>query len=385
MCILGIFLSNTKHILYLISRESYFRSHRLALAREALAKGYRVSVCTVFQSHDSVLDLRHEGFHMIPLASSAGFFVIKVFKTWLELMGLFRRIRPDLVHTVALPLTLLGRIAAKRCAVPAVFSTLGGLGYAFTLDSNLSAWTRCQKACFRGLARLGFWMGNHPNAVLSVQNTADQNALYPMKCLLIQGSGVDIHTYIPRPFPPSPPIIVLCVTRLLREKGLFELAEAARILKHKAPTIKVILMGAVDAGNPSTLSVQQVLQWQEEGLLEWRGHCDTVAEAYAACHMAVLPSYREGMPKSLLEAASCGRPIVTTDVPGCRDVVIHGYNGLLVPMQDAVALAHAIETLAKDASMRQTFGASGRARVEAFFSDAIIQQKTFQRIAELLA
>ena len=174
---------------------------------------------------------------------------------------------------------------------------------------------------------------------------------------MIRGAGVDLAEYRALPEPPEPPVVVTMVARLLRDKGVNEFVEAARLLRARVP-VSMRLVGGVDAGNPASATPQDVEAWQTEGCVQALGERSDVPALYAASHIAVLPSYREGLPKSLIEAAACGRAVVTTDVPGCRDAIEPGKTGLLVPVRDAGALADAIARLAADPALRHAMGAA---------------------------
>jgi glycosyltransferase involved in cell wall biosynthesis len=165
---------------------------------------------------------------------------------------------------------------------------------------------------------------------------------------------------------------------MLWDKGIEEFVKAAKILKEKKIDATFLLYGTPDPENPTSIPEDRIQSWQDAGIIIWKKHCEDVAKAYADCHIAVLPSYREGLPKSLLEAASCGRPIVTTDVPGCREVVIHGENGLLVEAQNSIALAESLMVLCENKALRERMGEAGRKRVEQFFRDKLIHEETIK-------
>ena len=166
------------------------------------------------------------------------------------------------------------------------------------------------------------------------------------------------------------------VSRMLKDKGIREVVLAARELKRRGTKVRVLLVGRPDPANPSSIGEDTLRQWHREGCVEWLGHQNDIAAVWSKAHIAVLPSYREGLPKSLLEAAACGRPIVTTDVPGCTDIVVDGVNGFLVPTESWVELADAIEVLAGSRELRERMGAAGRARVEARFNEDVVVRQT---------
>jgi glycosyltransferase involved in cell wall biosynthesis len=214
----------------------------------------------------------------------------------------------------------------------------------------------------------------HPNSRVIFQNANDRDLLKSLgavrdeQVVMIRGAGVDLDAYRALPEPAAPPVVVTMVARLLRDKGVQEFVQAAGILRQRGLPVTMQLVGGVDAGNPASATQSEVDAWQREGAVQALGERSDVAALYAASHIAVLPSYREGLPKSLIEAAACARAVVTTDVPGCRDAIEPGETGLLVPVRDAQALADAIARLAEDPALRQAMGAAGRALAEREFN-----------------
>jgi len=238
----------------------------------------------------------------------------------------------------------------------------------------------------RPLIRLGFrWLLNRGDNHVILQNPDDlemltkASVLDPDRVTIIPGSGVDIEAFAPSPEPattPDSPPIALLVSRMLWDKGIGELVAAARLLHQRKTPIRIRLAGGPDPENPATIDERQLKAWVEEGVIEWLGPRDDIADLLKKSHMAVLPSYREGLPKSLLEAASAGRAIVASDVPGCREIVGDGKNGLLVPVRTSAPLAEALERLARDKDLRQKMGREGRRMVEESFAEGLITAQT---------
>jgi len=200
------------------------------------------------------------------------------------------------------------------------------------------------------------------------------NLVKPEQANLIRSSGVDIKRFVPSETPKGVPEILLC-SRMLWDKGIGELIAAARLLREWGVPGKVILAGGSDAGNPTAIPDSQLEKWQTEGIVSWIGHQEDVQKVYSTASIAVLPSYREGVPKSLIEAAACGLPLVATDVPGCREIVRHGENGFLVPVRDSKALANALKILIENPELRARMGARGREiAVKEFSSDRVIAE-----------
>ena len=355
-------------LIYLVSEDWYFVSHRLQLAVAAKEAGYEVCVITRVRDHGQ--EIHGAGLRLVPLEMSrARLNPIHDLKILLRLVLLYRREQPSIVHHVALKPVVLGSIAAWVTGVKSVVNALAGLGYVFTAKG-------IGPAILRSLIKLAFKTLFRSDRVrVVVQNDADGGVLkaagVPSKnIVLIAGSGVDIEKYQVMPEPRGP-IVIAMVSRMIWPKGVRELVEAGRILKTTGRDIRILLVGAPDPDNPSSIDVETLESWTERGSIEWLGPIPgkNVPGIWRDSHIGVLPSYYgEGVPKTLLEAAACGRPLVTSDIPGCRDVVVHEKTGLLVPPRDASALAAAIIRLADDPERRVRFGKAGRARVEAQFS-----------------
>ncbi|MDF0674655.1 MAG: glycosyltransferase family 4 protein [Nitrospira sp.] len=358
-------------LLYLITEDWYFWSHRLDLARAAREAGYDVIVAARVTDHGE--RIQREGFQLEPLEMvrrSRNLFreVIAV----AELVRLYRRVRPDVVHHVAMKPILYGSLAAWVARVPAVINAFAGLGYTFMDERNqLLRW--CVKTALRIVLSLG-------HSVVLVQNHDDQDrlvgeGLVPVsRTRIIAGSGIDVAMYSLQPQPSGVPIVVL-PARMLWDKGVGEFVEAARRLKRKGVDARFILVGRRDEHNPAAITEIRLKEWVKEGVVEWWGHREDMPAVYAAAMLVVLPSYREGLPKVLLEAAACGKAMVATDVPGCREIVRDRFNGLLVPPKDSVALATAIEELLIDQKSREVMGQRSRTRVMAEWSGSRIAEQ----------
>jgi glycosyltransferase involved in cell wall biosynthesis len=289
--------------------------------------------------------------------------VATLFRLW----RVYRALAPDIVYQVALKPVLLGSLAARLAGVGRRVDALGGLGFLFGKTTG-------HHRALRVAARLGMTLllrGDHT----LVQNRADLDLLaragVPAQRLhLIAGAGVDLSSFQPRPEPSSGPVVVTLVSRMIWDKGVGEFVEAARLLAARGIDTRFRLVGRPDAENPRSIDPEQLRRWDEDGVVTWVGYSGDVASIWAASHIAVLPSYyREGLPKALMEAAACGRPIVTTDLPGCRDAIVPNKSGLLVPARDAESLANAVQTLIEDPQRRRAMGAYARRDAEARFSD----------------
>ena len=370
-------------LLFVVNNPAFFLSHRLPLALAAQRAGYEVHVATM--AGDSVPRILAHGLahHAIPMTRS-GKQPLQELRTVWALYRLFRGLRPVLVHLVTIKPVLYGGIAARLARVPAMVSAISGLGFVFVARGPRAALVRRVVAALYRLA-LG-----HRNSRIVFQNGNDLELLRGLgavrdgQAVMIRGSGVDLAAYPALPEPPAP-VAALMVARLLRDKGVLEFVEAARQLRRQGAGVRMLLAGGIDPGNPASVSQAEVDAWQQEGCIEALGERGDVAALYAASHLAVLPSYREGLPRSLIEAAACGRAVVTTDVPGCRDAIEPGETGLLVPPRDAAALAQAIARLAADAALRQRLGAAGRALAEREFDIEDVCRKHLDIYQALLA
>jgi len=359
-------MSAGRCLLFVVNNPAFFMSHRVPVALAAQKAGYDVHVATM--DGPAVADIQALGMthHAIPMTRS-GKHPLQELGTLLALVRLFRRLRPDVVHLVTIKPVLYGGIAARIARVPGMVAAISGLGFVF-LSNSLKM--RLVRAVVARLYRVAL---GHPNSRVIFQNGNDRDLLKSLgavredQVVIIRGAGVDLDAYRPTPEPPAPPVVVTMVARLLRDKGVQEFVQAAKLLRERGVPVTMQLVGGLDAGNPTSATQADVDAWQQDGCVQALGERSDVAALYAAAHIAVLPSYREGLPKSLIEAAACGRAVVTTDVPGCRDAIEPNVTGLLVPVRDAAALAEAIARLAQDAALRQAMGTAGRALAEREF------------------
>ncbi|WP_290890454.1 glycosyltransferase family 4 protein [Arenimonas sp.] len=302
------------------------------------------------------------------------------------LVALFRRERPALVHGFTIKCTVYGSLAARIARVPARVSAVAGMGYVFT-SSDIKA--RLLRPVVRTLMHVAL---DGRNARLVLQNP-DDAALFERagfvdkaNIRLIPGSGVDCSRFAARSGMRDlmPPLRVLLAARLLWDKGIAEYIAAARQLRGEGRAIHFLLAGDPDPGNPAAVPEAMLQTWVEEGVVEWLGHVDDMPGLFAGVDLVVLPSYREGLPKGLIEAAACALPLVTTDVPGCREVVTDGVDGLLVPVRDADALGKAIARLQDEPALAQRLGAAARAKALALFDERLVIKATLAVYRELL-
>lgn len=371
-----------RKIVYLVSEDWYFCSHRLPLGIAAREAGAEVIVATRVNDHRAQIEAA--GLRIAPIEMQrSGTNPLTDLSTIQQIIELYRREKPDLVHHVALKPILYGGYAAKRVGVPAIVNAVAGMGFIFISNSLFARTARPL------IARAQRALMNRANTRTILQNPDDVEmytqriGVSPNRLTIIPGAGVDIDqfTVVPEPF--AVPTAV-CVSRMLRDKGIHELVAATRLLHAKGVELRVRLVGPTDE-NPASIPRATLAEWNREGVVEVVGPSEDIAGEYARAHIAVLPSYREGLPKSLLEAAACGRPMVATDVPGCREVCIDGETGLRVPARTIEPLADALERLVLDPALRQRLGENARHRAETIFAEKIINAQTLALYEEMLA
>jgi glycosyltransferase involved in cell wall biosynthesis len=351
-------------LLFVVNVDWFFLSHRLPIARAAAEAGYDVTVAAADTGQAG--RIRAAGLRFVPLElSRKGIGPVSEARALARLVSLYRRERPDIVHHVTIKPVLYGSLAARAAGVPVVINAVSGLGYAFTGEGR-----RTLRAVVQSLYRAGL---SNPRAHTIFQNPDDMELFVSRRLLrapqavLIRGAGVDCAEFRVRPEPAGPPIVLL-PARMLWDKGVGAFVEAARLLRARAVPARFVLVGDSDPGNPTAVPVSTLEAWVREGVVEWWGARDDMPDVLSQAAIVVLPSRREGLPKVLLEAAACGRAIVATDVPGCREAVLHGRTGLLVDYGDSAALAEAIAQLAAEPALRTKYGRAGRALAEREFA-----------------
>lgn len=370
-------------LLFVITEDWFFTSHFLERGAAAVRAGYEVAVAT--RPTTKVALIESHGMRVIPIEfSRRGLNPFRELRTALRLRHIVREFRPDIIHNVALKPVVTGTFGELLAGASGIVNAPVGMGHVFTADSHGSR-------LFRPMLKfLLHRLLNPRGSRVIIENEDDLRDLVAGGFVragaisLVRGAGVNVDEFVPGP-EPAGPITVLLVARMLRDKGILEFVEAARRVRAMHPDTQFVIAGSPDDGNPSSFRESDMRRWEDEGNVRCLGFREDIAELLAACHIACLPSYREGLPKSLLEAAAAGKPIVTTDVPGCRTVVHDGVNGLLVPPRDAEALADAITQLVEDPLLREMLGKAGRQRAELEFSCASIVEQTldvYRRIAD---
>ncbi|WP_339438642.1 glycosyltransferase family 4 protein [Pseudomonas sp. EA_15y_Pfl1_P104] len=363
----------SKLLLFIVNDPGFFLSHRLAVAKGAQRERYQVHVACM--PGPAVDTFAAEGFEFHPLPlSRSGRNPISELGLMFAIWRLLWRLKPDVLHLVTIKPVLYGGVAARLAPVKGVVAAISGLGFVFLSKGLKASLTRKVVSAFYLLA-----LGKR-NLRSIFQNPDDRNLLLSLgglsesKVVMIRGSGVDLSLYSAVPEPEGTPVICLAA-RLLRDKGVVEFVEAAKILTERGVRARFQLIGDIDPGNPATVTSEQLEQWRAQGVVELLGYRNDISALFAAANIVTLPSYREGLPKVLVEAAACGRAVVTTDVPGCRDAIDPGTTGFLVPVRDSHALADQLQVLIENPSLRRQMGAAGRElAVRAFAIETIVEQ-----------
>lgn len=367
-------------LLFVVTEDWYFVSHRLHLAIAARESGYEVAVATRVGRHGDTIIAA--GIRLIPfeLSRRRGNPVAEI----MALCRLYRRERPQLIHHVALKPVLFGAFAAWLArSTSAQVNAIAGLGWIFT-SSRLSV--RMLRSPIRWILAKAL---SRAGGITIVQNTQDRDLLNysgidKKHIRLIPGAGVDVNAFHPAPKLAGIPCVML-VARMLWDKGIGEFIEAARILADQGVGARFILVGDTDYANPAAIPEHVLLDWHGKWGVDYWGRREDMPRVWQFADIACLPSYREGMPKSLLEAAACGLPIVTTDAPGCQEVIIDGQEGFLVQPKDAKSLAKALRYLIERPELRRTMGEKARKRAEAVFCQERVIAATLKMYGELLA
>ena len=371
-------------ILFVVAEDWYFWSHRRPIAAAALQNGYDVFVAT--RVGDCGEKIVEAGFRLIPLRlDRSSYSLFHELGTISELRRIYRQEKPDIIHHIALKPILYGSMAALGSERAHVINAFAGLGY---LVSSPSFKARALKQVLWKMFR---FLLNRPNSYLLLQNREDRDLLVaevgvrPEKTAIIRGSGVGVNEFQATAETPGVPLVLLS-SRMLWIKGISDFVEAAKLLRARGVPARFVLAGDTDPGSPGAIPREKLQEWQESGPVEWWGHQHSMSRMLQQAAIVCLPSHGgEGVPKALIEAAASERAIVATDVPGCRDIVRHGTNGLLVPPRDPAALADAILRLLNDAALRAEMGRRGREIVVNEFSEEKVVQQTLALYRQLLS
>ena len=361
-------------LLYLTTEDWFFCSHFLDRAIAAKAAGYDIAVMTHVTAHADAI--RDRGVRLLPWSLDRGSLdPRREIRALVDVVRALRAERPDILHNIAIKPVVYGALAARLVGVESVVNAPVGMGYVFSShDQRARLLRRPLRAALGRLLR-----PKHGKVIF--ENSDDMKeaigfgAISADDAALIRGAGIDLAAFSPSPEPEGVPVVTL-TARMLWDKGVAEFVGAARQLKQEGVAARFLLVGAPDALNRAAIPQTTLDSWQAEGVVECLGFRSDVAALLAESHVVCLPSYREGLPKSLLEALAAGRPVVTTDVPGCREVVTDGVNGFLVPARSVAPLADALRKLITDADLRRRMGTAGRTRAETEFSTQRVTAET---------
>lgn len=373
-----------KRLMYVVNVDWFFLSHRLPIALAAMREGYEVHVAVGIT--DRLAELRSYGFTLHPLRMRRGNSgIADELAAFFELFRLFKTVKPDLVHLVTIKPVLWGGIASRLARVPAVVAAISGLGFVFV---NNGWRAQIRRFLVGSLYRIA--LGRDGLRII-FQNHNDLNCLVRLARLpaarvnIIRGSGVDLARYTPTIFPDGTPLVIMAC-RLIADKGVWEFVKAAHLLHERGLLIRFGLVGEIDPDNPASLSDADMDRLRAEGIVELWGMRTDMESVLAQAHVFALPSYYgEGLPKVLIEAAACGRPVVTTDMPGCRDAVDPGMSALLVSPRDSVALADAIQYLIVRPECCKAMGEAGRRLAEQEFDINAVVSKHLHIYEVLIA
>ncbi|WP_209327705.1 glycosyltransferase family 4 protein [Pseudoalteromonas sp. PA2MD11] len=375
-----------KKLLILVNVDWFFLSHRLPIAIKALKQGYHVTIACRFTGHKD--ELSAMGFNVVDIPFSrsgagvkAELNAIKVIKRVIE------EVKPSLIHAITIKPVLYTGLALKTVKKDIPFiAAISGLGYAFTANTLRAKVTKLIASAFYKVAL------SQKFKTVIFQNTSDEAILTRVAKLdnndkvLIKGSGADLSVYRFEPENQAPPLKVAMACRLLKEKGVYQYIEAARLVKKTHFDVEFLLIGTPDLENPNSVMQTEIDSWVKEGVINYLGHRNDIPNVFSSSSIVCLPSfYGEGVPKVLIEAAACGRAIVTTDNPGCRDAVIEGETGLTVPVRDSEKLAEALIRLIEDTQLRLSMGLKARKFAEQEFDVNSVVDKHLEIYDALLA
>lgn len=368
-------------ILFLITEDWYFWTHRLNIAVACKEAGWEVYIACRFSKYKKAIE--DKGFIAVPikLLRNNKNPLLEI-ASILDIIRIYREVQPDIVHQVALKAVLYGSWAAWFTGVPKVINAIAGLGHVFAADSIKMKLLRpilllALRTAFDRKKSKAIFQNPEDMSLLMRNGVVNEDI-----AVFIRGAGVDVLQYQFLPETSAVPVAVFA-SRMLWNKGAGDVVEATRILKKEGLQFRALLVGDPDPRNPMSIPEQVLRQWNEEGMVEWAGYKDCMPSVFAEASIVLLPTtYGEGIPKVLIEAAACGRPIIATDIPGCREIVRHQVNGLLIEPNSISALADAMRLLLSNKEMRERMGKEGRRMVVEEFSNAIIVSQVMQLYQE---
>jgi glycosyltransferase involved in cell wall biosynthesis len=371
-----------RRLLFMFTEDWAFASLFLDRAIAAKSAGCEVAVLVRCSEHRTVIE--QAGLQVIPHnISRSGLNPFRELVSVFQLIKVFRSFRPDVIHLIALKPIVLGSLASIFYPKAKVVNAPVGMGYLFASND-----VRARLA--RPLVKLVLksTLGRKRSMTI-IENSDDRRSLveggflHSNQIVLIRGTGVNLEVFRPTTEPDGPKIVVL-IARMLRDKGVFEFVESARIIKRTNSTTSFWLIGDADPGNPASLTTQQLQEWNDEGIVKWLGYRTDVADLLTQVHIVCLPSYREGFGKVFVEAGAALRAVVATDVPGCREAVEHQVNGLLVEPKNSEALAAALIEVLENDQLRLRLAKEGRRRAEFEFSSETVNAQTLAVYQQVL-
>jgi len=374
---------NKKIILFVVNVDWFFISHRLVIAEAVIKRGYKVYVAAKNTGQKEIIE--QKGIHFINLdITRSGLNPIKELKLVFSLYKIYSCIKPDIIHHITLKPVLYGSLVSKFFKSPKIVNAISGLGYNFTENRNGIASFIMIK-----LMQYGF---NRKGLEFIFQNNDDFNDLFQKNVLtrrshihFIKGSGVDLNLFNHKYFSPTNVIKVLFPSRMLWDKGVYELYKSTIELKEKyINRIQFILVGSADSENRAGVSKEFMNNWQDGHYVKWLGYQKEMTSIYQDSHIVVLPSYREGLPKSLIEACAAGRAIITTNAIGCKECVEDGKNGIVIPLKNYVELSKAISFFVENPSQIANMGKYGRKKAENEFDIKLVIDKHLRIYEELI-
>lgn len=354
-----------RKLLFIVNVDWFFISHRLPIALAAIEKGYEVHVACGITDRKRELEASDIVVHPL-LISRSGTNLLNELKVIKEMNDVVKKVSPEVVHLVTIKGVLYGGLVTRFKKIKVRVASISGLGFVF-IDKGTKA--RIIRFLVTKLNRVAL---NSSNTKVIFQNENDRHIFIDNKIIksdqshIVHGSGVDLDRYKFLP-EPSGEKVVMFLARLLKDKGLVEFLDAAVALKNSGFKARFVLVGDIDIHNPSSITQVELDRYTSSGSIEHWGFTKNVSKAIRRSHVMVLPSYREGLPKSLIEAAACGRAVITTDVPGCRDAIIPNETGILIPAKSHHAIANAIKDLCSNEVLRKEMGRNGRTLAESRF------------------
>jgi len=370
-----------KKLLFIVNVDKFFISHRLPIAVEAIKQGYEVHIATKITGQLNFLEMNGMIVHPLNIHRSG---IISIASEFLKILFLLYRITPEVVHLVTIKPVIFGGIATRLLGSSSVVSAISGLGFVF-IDNRFIG--KIRKKIVLYLYRIAL---NHKNQKIIFQNSDDKNVLVSLarvsheKTVLIPGSGVNLFKYKTSPPPERDFPVVMFASRFLIDKGIREFVHAAELINSVEHCADFALVGGIDLFNPASIQQDELDEWKRKGNVEIWEYSSNMEKTLLNATIVTLPSYREGYPKILIEAAACGRAIVTTNVPGCRDAIESNVTGLLVPVKDAVLLAESISILLDNKNKCEKMGINGRKRAEELFDIRMIVDSHIKIYSDLL-